>query len=51
MAPGKKPVRELAIVPVVCGIVFGFTVGMARVVYHPQVLHKPALARVKEKTN
>ena len=50
MAPGKRPVRELATLPIVSGIIFGFTIGMIRVISHPQVIHKPALAKVKEKT-
>ena len=35
LAPGKRPVRELATLPIFSGLMFGFTIGMIRVISHP----------------
>ena len=47
MSPGKRPINELAMTPVIWGLMFGLGFGFYQVFAYPQVIHKPAMARYK----
>ena len=48
VSPGKRPIRELAAVPVMYGFLIGMAIGGYEVFNNPQVIHKPAMARYLE---
>ena len=45
MQPGKKPIKELAALPFIYGVLVGTAFGMMEVFKKPQVIHKPAMKR------
>ena len=48
MSPGKRPVRDLMMIPIVWGLTIGVAFGCYEVISHPQVIHKPAMARYRD---
>ena len=48
MQPGMRPVKELAVLPFMYGILVGVAFGTFEVLNKPQVIHKPALARYQD---
>jgi len=48
MQPGQRPIRELAALPIMYGILVGIAFGGFEVLSKPQVIHKPALARYQD---
>jgi hypothetical protein len=45
MAPGKRPIRELAAKPVVYALLIGSAFGLFECFCYPQIKHKPALLK------
>jgi len=48
MQPGMRPVKELAALPLIYGVLVGVVFGSFEVLNKPQVIHKPALARYQD---
>ena len=48
MEPGKRPARELFVVPFMYGAMVGCALGGYEVMSKSQVIHKPAMARYYE---